>query len=331
MANYRIFYAVQSVGVAKDGFQAFTAIRGLQSIGVNTKFNLEQYFEEGQMALYAHLEGVPDVEITMEKVLDGDPLIYHLATQQGSAASLVGRSTAKCIVGLSLFPDTSLSASGTAVAQCQMSGVYVSSLNYNVQVQGAVTEQVTLVGNSKVWNQSFTAPTFDNTDTPSASEGVERRQDILFGSAQSLLPTAIPGISASGTNDVGTQGYAAHLQSIKVSANLGREALYELGTKAVYCRYVNFPVEVRSDFELIAITGDNVAANPTATNLTAQTIKLVFREGTTINLGANNKLTSVSHAGGNASQGGGNVSHTFSFVTYNDLTVTATHDPSALS
>lgn len=38
--------------------------------------------------------------------------------------------------------------------------------------------------------------------------------------------------------------YSAHIQNIKVSTNLGREEIFELGRKGPYCRLVNFPVKV---------------------------------------------------------------------------------------
>ena len=74
-------------------------VHGLQSVGITTNFNLEQAFELGQIEIYENIEGTPDVEVTLEKVLDGDPLIYHLATTgvDGTPAGsgLAGRSKAR--------------------------------------------------------------------------------------------------------------------------------------------------------------------------------------------------------------------------------------------
>ncbi len=334
MANRRIFYACQSASFRKIGVTTVPStglVHGLQSVGVNTKFNLEQAFEIGQLAIYQNIENIPDVEITMEKVLDGYPLIYHNATFGASAATLIGRSNVKAIVGLSIYSDVQNSASGTPLAQMECSGVFVSSLAYNIPVQGNATEQVTLVGNNKVWN-TFTNQTFNNLDSPSDSVGVNRRQHILFGSSASLLPIGIPGITASGTNEIDstTNSYAAHIQSIKVSANLGREALYELGKKGPYHRYVNFPVEVRCDIEVMSLVGDQVQALEEATNLTNETIKIKMHDSTVIDLGSSSKLASVNYGGANAGQNGGNATMTFSYVTFNDMTVTQSSDPSGL-
>lgn len=330
MANKRIFYAVQKAGFSKDGLNTFTPVHGLQSIGISTKFNLEQVFEIGQIAIYDNVENIPDIEVTMEKVLDGYPLLYHLATNGSTSASLSGRSAARCIVGLSIYSDVQDSASGTPLAQCTMSGMYVSSAGYDFQVQGNSTESVTLVGNNKVWSNTFTAGTFDNTDSPAAAEGVNRRQDVLFGSAGCLLPKDIPGISASGTNELAAGTYGAHVQSIKVSANLGREQLFELGRKGPYHRYVQFPVEVKTDIEVLSLQGDNVQALEEADNLTNQTIVVKTREGTNINLGTKNKLATIQYGGANAGGNGGNATDTYSYTTFNDFTVTHPQDPSGL-
>src|SRR5207302_834386 len=109
--------------------------------------------------------------------------------------------------------------------------VYVSALNYNFDVNGNASESVTLVGNNKVWNNTFTATAFNNADSPLATH-VQRRQNVKFGSSASLLPQDIPGVSASGTNEkTDGQNFDAHVESIKVSTNLGREQLFELGRR----------------------------------------------------------------------------------------------------
>src|SRR5688500_10124111 len=171
MANKRVFFACYAVGVAGDGSTTYTPIHGLQSVGITTTFNLEQVFEIGQLNIYENIEGIPDIEVTLEKVLDGYPPIYTLATKQGTSATLTGRSTARCAIAMSIFGDTSDSASGTPLREVNMSGLYVSALNYNFPVDGNCTESVTLVGNHKVWKSSsftFTGQLFTNNDEPLA-------------------------------------------------------------------------------------------------------------------------------------------------------------------
>ena len=70
MANNRIFYACQAVAIGNDGIvdiveqtdgdtyinqnssTKFNFVKGLQSVGINTTFNLEQAFEIGQISIY---------------------------------------------------------------------------------------------------------------------------------------------------------------------------------------------------------------------------------------------------------------------------------------
>lgn len=332
MAN-RIFYAVQQVGVAQCGSNTFTSVHGLQSVGINTTFNLEQVFEIGQISIYQNVENIPDIEITMEKVMDGHPLLYHLATHGATSATLSGRQNKRATVGLSVYTDSQDAASGTPVSQCTMSGVYVSSLSYTWPTEGNCTEQLTLVGNNKVWDNTFTATAFTNTDAPLAASGVQRRQDVMLGSGWSKLPTEIPGISGDGYNyiDPVTGSYSAHLSSIKASCSLGRDSLYELGRRGPYYRYATFPVEVRTEIEMLYTGGNGVTAREDAySNVSEQAIKVMTRDGGIWDLGSKNKMSSESYGGANAGRGGGNATVTYSYITYNDMTVSHPADPSGL-
>jgi hypothetical protein len=224
--------------------------------------------------------------------------------------------------------------------------MYVSSVSYTFPVDGNFTEDVTLVGNDKIWGATTATGSFaNNTDEPAAGEGVNRRQHLDM--ANSLFPIEIPGISPSGKNTlIGSgSGHAVHFQNITVSCDLGRESILELGTMVPYHRYVTFPVEVTSEFEVIAVSGDGINATEsgywtgdytyggsasvaTASNtgcasarfnLRDQKIFIQTCEGTRIGLGQKNKLTSVNYTGGDT--GGGNVSVTYSYSNFNDFSV----------
>lgn len=353
MANNRIYYAIQQIVLGKAGGTLNTdkfPVHGLQTVGVTTNFNLEQVFEMGQLAIYQNIENVPDIEVTLNKVLDGYPLIYVLATEKGSSIggtelvavnpTIPGRQNARSDMQLAIFSDTNISSSGTAISALTCSGMYVSSVSYTFPVDGNFTEDVTLVGNNKVWGGTQTGSFNGNNDAPIAAQGVARRQFLNMASCR--FPTEIPGISASGTNEaIGNgSGFGAHFQNITVSCDFGREAIQELGTFAPYHRYVTFPVEVTAEFEVVAVTGDMINATEsgyyagltgntvagTSTpqcsgrhNLVDNTIFLETCEGTRIYLGTKNKLTSVNYTGGDT--GGGNVSVTYSYQTFNDFVV----------
>jgi hypothetical protein len=175
------------------------------------------------------------------------------------------------------------------------------------------------------------------TDAPQnivVSGGVQRRENVLFGNAPvngyTRLPNEIQGISSSGTNNLTSDVFGAHVQTISVSCDLGREALNELGRRGPYFRYVNFPVEVTCEIETTSAQGDLIDATEvglggSGSNLTDQVIYIVMQDSTKIDLGDNNKLASVAYGGADA--GGGNATVTYSYTTFNDFTVTHNADP----
>ena len=349
--NRRVFWAVQGVVIGEMGEATVNTtwpyndktklnpVKGLQSVGITTTFNLEQVFEMGQLSLYENLEEVPDVEVTLEKVIDGYPLLYHLATSNPSVAAgtdtLVGRSTERCDLRMGVYLDTA-SKAGAVVPQSEVycSGMYVSSISYTVPVDGNATESCTLVGNHKQWYTGAPGPHALGTadlgfGSESSPSGGTRRQHINL--TASKLPTDIPGVGSDGQmdsydGDIQNRPFA-HIQTLTVSADLGREAISELGHKDPYHRFVSWPVEVTCEFEIVTGSGDFVDALPHSTNLSDQTIRINLSgvasagggAGMVLDLGSKNKLTSVSYSG--ADTGGGNATTSFSYSTFNDLTV----------
>lgn len=362
MANERIFYAAQQVGIAPDGSTSFEEVHGAQSVGITTTFSLEQVFELGQIEIYDSIENIPDVEITCEKALDGHPPIYLLATSTATSPTLAGRSTARPQVAISIFPDDqdSTGVGTNPLSQVTASGMYPQNMSWNIPVDGTMTESMTFVGNHKAWVTNGAAGmtflgSFNNADVPLAagSGGVQTRQNLLFGTdgsyasndvngcvivpSGSVFPTQIFGVSTSGTNDL-DRADRARLQNISVSVDLGREPIFELGRRLPYVRYATFPVEVTSSFEVVSSSGDMITVTEdgvygggggcnSGSNLVDQTIKIATCEGTRLNLRYKNKLTSVTQSGGDAS--GGNVSVSYNFSNFNALTVTHANDPNA--
>ena len=371
MANKRIYYAVQAIGAkgldsSGDILSSnLNFIHGAQSVGISTNFNLSQVFQLGMLAIFENIEDLPDVEVSMTKVLDGYPLIYHEATTNAIDPTLAGRSNAKCVIGLEIFADTQESASGAPGSRLNCSGMFVSSLTYNFPLDDNMSEDCTTVGNNKVWsndpNATATLPTneaivitsvADNDDSPIGSGGVNRRENLIMGTGNvgvginaydvCVFPLEIPGISGlngSGYNIDSGQEFATHFSSISVSADLGRENINELGRKGPYHRVVTFPIEVTTEFEVTSSSGDmisvleggiyNTGTNPCegGGNLVNNSIRIATCEGTRIFLGRKNKLSSVNFTGGDA--GGGNVSVTYTYSTFNDFTVLHPQDPHA--
>jgi len=358
MANNRIYYPIQQVGFRKPGAVGSAGMveaHGVQSVSITTTFNLEQAFELGQLAIYENIEGIPSVEVSLTKILDGYPLLYCLATATDAAGNnltgpqLAKRAPAETIMSLAIFSETLESSSGTPKQYVEMSGLTVSSVSYNFPLEDNFSEDITLAGNNKVWGsydgtdaigETCTAPFAtsgfpgqftDNADAPIGSGGVNRRENMIFatsaGQADDADYTRLPG-DIFGVSDGGIKSGLVHVSSMTVSTDLAREDLFELGARSPYAKTVTFPVEVTCDIEVTSVSGDLVnaiddcggtTACVTPTNLADRTIRIATCEGTRIYLGTKNKLSSVSYGGGDA--GGGNVTVTYSYQTFNDFTV----------
>lgn len=339
MPNNRMYYAAFAVGIAKLAAPTtFTTVRGLQTFGCSTRFNLEQIFEIGQLSIYENSENLPDVEVSLEKCLDGYAPIYTLATQDAPAATLAGRSNQRSCVAVAFFNDTNTlaSGSGTQLSQCFMSGTYVSQVGVDIEVNGPAKESVTLVGNNKVWTtgaftySGYTSGHGVSSLSPAAASGVNRRQDVVMTGC--LWPTEIPGVSASGLiTAVAGSGFSAHIQKISSSVNLGRDQMLELGSKSPYFRYATFPTEVSTSIEVFSQQGDMISATEAGTlgggdNISDQRIRIMMQEGLVLDLGTKNKLQNISMAGGDAS-GRGNQTLSYNYSNFNDFTFQHSADP----
>ena len=360
--NNRVYYAIQQVAMAPDSaaptqHNSFKVVHGVQSVGITTTFNLEQVFELGQISIYENVEGTPDVEVTMSKVLDGYIPLYCMATAMFAASpALANRNAAnvKSFVQLGIWNEANNQSAGQtdtyADSVVEMSGLVVSSVGYNFPLDDNFSEDVTMVGNYKVWKSGTATNTVSadcgvtyypnnsgiaggfagNDDAPVGDGGVNRRENMQFASAATatsgdytVIPQDIPGV---GTN--GVKGPDARISSITTSVDLGREDIFELGSKLPYAKTVSFPVEVTCDFEVTTVSGDLVNALDDCTeagacntkqNLNERPIRIATCEGLRLWLGKKNKLSSVTYGGGDA--GGGNATVSYSYSNFNDFTV----------
>lgn len=331
MANQqRIFYACQAVAITAQGAATVTTadiVRGAQSVGMSSTFTLDQVFELGQIEIYENVEEVADIEVTIEKVIDGEKLIFDLASGGACKTDLVAASKVRSDVYVAIYDDGQSQATGTPRNVCYNSGMYISSVAYNYSVDGSATESVTLVGNDRFWNDTTAgvigtsaASAFGSVTTEfgtdTAVSGVVRRADVDI--VNSDIPTEA--LYQRDSSDASTgQSDGARIQSISVSADFGQENIQELGRFGPYTRYATFPLEVSCDIEVMALQGDLVSVSGNAPNLQNRTINIVDSAGTVLALGDNNKLSSVSYTGGDT--GGGNATITYSYTNFNSLTV----------
>lgn len=309
MENNRVFYACQSVKLGD------TTLKGVQSVGINSTFNFEQVFQLGQVEIYENIEGVPEVEFTIERALDGNSSLYSLmggnATDPGASILAVGNASTTGI--LSVYADDNDSSSPVLTA-VKATGLFVSNWSCNINLDGASTESMSLIGNHQEWALT------DNAGNVTGSEAsVIKRQSL---DENSTLPYGV-----------------SKLQSITASVDFGREDLQQLGSKYPYFKAPTFPTEITSEFVYLATDSIDIPSIPGqggSDNLNDVTCKediiILLNEITpdcagtagtalayTINLGTKNRLTGAQYGGGDA--GGGNATVTYSFSTYNELKV----------
>lgn len=298
MPNNRIFYASQSVSVAG------TVVQGATSVSLATNFSLEKMYQLGHISVYDQIVNAPEVEVTIAKNLDGNASIYNLATGGGS---LVANSADVATLVLSIGTDTDQQV--TNAPTVVMTGCFLKSVKYDMQVEGGFTEECSFVGNSKTASTAGAAP------AASGAKVLTRRNFKLVGST---LPSEVTG---------------KNLQSVSISADLGREAMYKLGQFTPFFRSVQFPLEITCEIAVMATASDGVLIDNSvvegcvATGVPTQqsiVIQLCSASGTgvyyTFDLGDKNTLQSVNYSGGDT--GGGNVTITYSYTTANTLTIT---------
>ena len=296
----RVFYASQGVSVGG------TVVQGAQSVSINSNFNLQQAYQLGQVAVYNNVVTNPEVTCTVNKVLDGESTIWFLATGGGS---LVENSAETTTVVVGFGEDTNIALTSTSAVT--MTGMFVTSVNYTMPVDGNFTEEVGFAGFSKQISGSVSASGMTSGNT------VLRRQHFL---------------TSGGTVDLPSEVTGKNITNVTVSADLGRTNMFKLGQFAAFHKFVNFPLEVKCDIAVSATASDGVIVSSADVDCTGNgslpaeqqiTIELCDSSTTsaayTFDLGDKCRLASAAYSGGDT--GGGNATITYSYVTYNTLTI----------
>lgn len=356
MPNNRVFYAVKAVGFRSntDTGTSFKRVHGLQQCGLSVNFSLDATQQLGNIDVYAQVEATPEVELTLEKVLDGWPLLLDYATMTGTNStistnrSLVARSSNIVDALIVVADDTAGTVNVTGASdptfssQCLVSGAYLSQVSYKFPLDGKFSESVSLVSNTRVFStgQTFTltalrtAPNFVAGNTGTIGSGayqVLRRHHLDTGNSR--FPLNLPGIGTSGfLQAADANSFRTHLADFSISATLGRESLNEQGRKNPYFRFVKFPLEVTSEFQVTlgsSLAAANIPADfvnateggldGSGNNLSPQTIIIRLEDGSRFDLGNQNYLTSATTNGANTD--GGNDVATYSYRNFNFLTV----------
>ena len=68
----RIYFAVQQIAIAPDGSSTYLPVRGAQSLSISADSPLQEVLQLGKLEVYTQLEDLPEVEVTCDKILDGN-------------------------------------------------------------------------------------------------------------------------------------------------------------------------------------------------------------------------------------------------------------------
>lgn len=286
MPNNRIFYACQAVAV--NG----SVVHGAQSVGITTSFDLEPVFQLGQITPVDIINLNPNVEITISRSLtDQNETIWD-----GDFLTNVG--LADKTICIAMGSDTSpVLATNTASIYC--TGAGISGATYTFSVDGVFTEEISFVARHKQIGGCNISVSEDTTSKA-------KTRQYYNGGAPSLVTSA------------------GNLTSITISTSVGRENLFQLGQWSSYYSYANLPAEVTVEFEVNATSVDGVSwdtvnscESPTGSAFDEQNIVLdICGKTFTMN---KCKLSNITYGGGDT--GGGNATITFTYTTYNDLTI----------
>ena len=293
MSN-RIFYASQAVKIGSN------VIQGAQSVTIATSYKVDKYNQLGHTSVLNSIAMAPEVEVTITKNLDGSLTMFG---EYGS--TLVGLANTQKTIMVGVGDDTDLAvAAGAAI---MMTGMYLKSVKYAMQIEGAFTEECSFVGGDKQLSGTVNAP------GTSGAKVLTRRNF-----SGSTLPSEVT---------------SSKIQSVSISADLGREALYELGNPVAFFRSPTFPAEITCEISVLAQASTEEVAFAEATETgcapvdlpVEQPISIVLCDagsgsGYTFDLGSKCILQSVNYSGGDT--GGGNVTITYSYTTSNSLSVT---------
>jgi hypothetical protein len=339
--NKRIFYATQAfsltpVDVTGDSIDVGTAYYpgGVQSLGMNTNFNLEKLYQLGQLDLYEAVDNNPQIEFTINKIFDGTLPLFLLTmggADHSTGTSLVKGQNNRVNLTLGIWKDTGdndgnagTHAGVDSINTLSATGLYASNFTFTFPADGNATEETTLVGNHKEWGAgSIDGWEFDPEDPTATihSKGITRRYKFNTADGKLVMPTGMPSGSP--------------LSNVTVSFDLGREPIYTLGNYEPYLRYVNFPVEVTTEITTVAMDldiGETYNLSPDAYNCSSsgssvtnnETIKFVIcadqGEELEIDLGDANRLQSVNYTGGDT--GGGNVQVSYSYTNSSSFKMT---------
>ncbi len=266
----RLYYAVQRAALCRCNQQPGSAGQNLttadakypgvfssliQSVGISTSLEYEKLYELGRLQVYSNIEGIPNVEITVERAVgvsrsntsDQDNTyasgtLWHLC-----GGTMTSASNNRFNLNMEVSSDHAEENVPKKFVQC--TGLFLSNYTINFNMEGPTTETVTLVGSHLLWTSGVIPSATNNTlhgmvprkpNTPAAGNADSSKQQ-----GDSIPLTREDYTSATGIELSG-------LRSLTFSVNMEREELLELGSKTPYFRTATYPIETTLEVEFLA-------------------------------------------------------------------------------
>lgn len=340
MANNRINYPIVQLAT-RWGESGVEKLEGVQDFSYDLTLNYsEPIFESycgNTPVLYDQPEGRHEVAGTITKVLDGRPLLFTLfSLNQSGGPELYNRIDAEGFLQIGYWEEEDERAIGLPKRFTDISGVYINSVSYNFNINEPFTEEISFSA-SHLASQSGSGDYIPWDYSPIS--GIESLVDpyIQYNSLRFSGPsgcyTKLPN-GVFGVTNSGEKTDLCRLQSISVSASIGREQLDGVFLENPRStRVVTFPIEISTEISIISVSGsdfnilDDALLCASREQTKNEEIRIVSCDGTIIDLGDKNRLTSLSQSDGGVD--GGNVILTYNYLTYNNFTVIHKEDPNS--
>jgi len=331
MASNRVYYAVQRATLTRCNANGDTSITGgdaestlvypamassmIQSVGISSSLDYEQIFELGRLQIFQNVEGIPSVEITVERALavNDAKATIDATYPQGTMWHLAGNSTTAAAAQRFNLNMQTAADEGTLVSEgfVQCTGLYMSNYSLNFNLEGASTESATFVGNDIKWSSGAISPVAGL----SSSAAIQSYTDS---------PVTNSGVLDRRTFTGGTLGIN-RLQSATFSVSMDREDLLQLGSKTPFFRAATFPVETTLELEYLATKDSNGVTIDENTLDSGCDVGAGISSGDHIKAGnrtfkfGSMNWTGSSYSGGDA--GGGNATISFNYQGFNYLNI----------
>lgn len=346
MSNDRIFYAcvgvlIKSDASGSDAPQDGTFLTGVQSVGVNSDFPSASLPDTGRAKRKYHFYSPQSFEITIERIIDKDSNFFyypsnystyqnsHILNNDNLGSDGIGNlSKGYDVTVLYGSDDQGLLNDGTTVQQVTYRNCLISSISYNMSVDGPITESVSLTTRAVTYNETTSVSSYTLPATAQSGNVLKRSHlDFLNESPlptrESLLPSEVEDMFDAG----GSQGDKRILgiNSIDLEVSIDYSDIIDTGRwrgsvdqgKQNLYRFIVLPVQVTCSF-----TGTSRQVYPYALpnvddNFSPDgQIRLVSQVDPLSDyfiwdLGGKNYLTNISYDG--ADTGGGNLQATMSY------------------